>query len=55
MTIYQRLPMKDNPSWGENLTQGQCDQIKIAKCLWKLPKFDFPTKMNGFDTFTKIA
>ena len=33
----------------------QCDQIKIAKCLKKLPKNDFTRKMNGFDTFTKIA
>ena len=33
--------------------QDQCDQIKIAKCLLKLPKYDFNRKMNGFDTFTK--
>ena len=33
----------------------QCDQIKIAKCLLKLPKNDFTRKMNYFDTFTKIA
>ena len=34
---------------------GQCDQIKIAKCLKKLPKNGFTRKMNDFDTFTKIA
>ena len=33
----------------------QCDQIKIAKCLKKLPKNEFTRKMNDFDTFTKIA
>ena len=33
----------------------QCDQIKIAKCLKKLPKNDFTRKMIHFDTFTKIA
>ena len=33
----------------------QCDQIKIAKCLYKLPKNDFTRKMIDFDTFTKIA
>ena len=27
---------------------------KIAKCLEKLPKNDFTTKMIDFDTFTKI-
>ena len=32
----------------------QCDQIKIAKCLEKLPKNDFSRKMNDFDAFTKI-
>ena len=31
----------------------QCDQIKIAKCLYKLPKNDFTRKMNDFATFTK--
>ena len=33
----------------------QCDQIKIAKCLWMLPNNDFTRKMIDFDTFTKIA
>ena len=33
----------------------QCDQTKIAKCLWKLPKYDFTRNMIDFDTFTKIA
>ena len=33
----------------------QCDQIKIAKCLSKLPKNVFTRKMNDFDIFTKIA
>ena len=33
----------------------QCDQIKIAKFLKKLPKYDFIRKMNDFGTFTKIA
>ena len=28
---------------------------KIAKCLQKLPKYDFFRKMNDFGTFTKIA
>ena len=35
--------------------QEQCDQIKIAKFLQKLPKNDFTRKMNDVDTFTKIA
>ena len=33
----------------------QCDQIKNAKRLKKLPKNDFTRKMNDFDTFAKIA
>ena len=33
----------------------QCDQIKIAKCLQKLPKNDFTGKLNDFDIFIKIA
>ena len=33
----------------------QCEQIKIVKCLYKLPKNGFTRKMNDFDTFTKIA
>ena len=33
----------------------QCGQIKIAKCLSKLPKNDFIKKMNDFGTFTKNA
>jgi len=33
---------------------GQCDQIKIAKCLKKLPKNDFTIKMIDFKTFTKM-
>ena len=33
----------------------QCDQIKIAKFLQKLPKKDFTGKMLDFDNFTKIA
>ena len=33
----------------------QCDQIKIAKCLKKLPKNDFTRNIKDFDTFTKIA
>ena len=33
----------------------QCDQIKIAKFLQKLPKNDFARKMIDFGTFTKIA
>ena len=36
-------------------SSNQCDQIKIAKCLQKLPKNDFTRKMNDFDSFTKIA
>ena len=39
----------------EARTRGQCDQIKIAKFLQKLPKNDFTRKMNDVDTFTKIA
>ena len=35
--------------------RSQCDQIKIAKCLLKLPKNDLTRKMIDFDTFTKIA
>ena len=37
------------------LTKEQCDQIKIAKCLKNLPKYDLIRKMNDFGTFTKIA
>jgi len=37
------------------LSYEQCDQIKIAKCLQKLPKNDFTRKMNDFEAFTKIA
>ena len=37
------------------LCHNQCDQIKIAKCLQKLPKNDLTRKMIDFDTFTKIA
>ena len=33
----------------------QCDQIKIAKCPYKLPKNGFTRKFNDFDNFTKIA
>ena len=33
----------------------QCDQIKIAKCLKKLPQNDFTRKMIAFDTYPKIA
>ena len=33
----------------------QCDQIKFAKCLEKLPKTDFTRKIIDFDTFTIIA
>ena len=33
----------------------QCDQIKMAKCLSKLPKNDFTRKIKDFDTYTKIA
>ena len=33
----------------------QCDQKKIAKCLWKLPKNGFTLKMTDFDNFTKNA
>ena len=33
----------------------QCDQMKIAKCLSKLPKNGFSRKMIDFDTLTKIA
>ena len=36
-------------------TLDQCDQIKIAKFLQKLPKNDFARKMIDFGTFTKIA
>ena len=32
----------------------QCDQKKIAKCLKKLPKNDFPIKMTDFENFTKM-
>ena len=34
---------------------GQCDQIKIAKCLWMFAKNGFTRKMNDFDTFPKFA
>ena len=33
----------------------QCDQKKIAKCLLKLPKNDFTSKIKDVGTFTKIA
>ena len=33
----------------------QCDQIKIAKFLLKLPKNIFTRNMIDFDTFTKNA
>ena len=33
----------------------QCDQKKIAKGLWKLPKNDFIMNIIDFDIFTKIA
>ena len=33
----------------------QCDQFKIAKCLQKLPTYDFTRKIQEFDTCTKIA
>ena len=33
----------------------QCDEIKIAKCLLKLPKNYFTRKMIDFDIFAKIA
>ena len=36
-------------------TQDQCDQKKIAKCLYKLPKNDFIRKSKNIDTFTKIT
>ena len=40
--------------FGVFLSHKQFDQIKIAKCLEKLPKNDFSRKMNDFDAFTKI-
>ena len=36
------------------LTSEQCDQKKIAKCLWKLPKNYFTRETKDFDTFTKM-
>ena len=33
----------------------QCDQLKVAKCLQKLPKNDFTRKLIDFSNFTKIA
>ena len=33
----------------------QCDQFKVTKCLWQLPKNDSIRDMKDFDTFTKIA
>ena len=33
----------------KNVYSHQCDQIKIAKCLQKLPKNGFTRKMNDFD------
>ena len=39
---------------GSNVTNKQCDQIKIAKGLKKLPKYDFIRNMNDFGTFTKL-
>ena len=36
-------------------TADQYDQIKIAKCLKKLPNTGFTRKMNDYDTFTKIT
>ena len=36
-------------------SRGQCDQIKIAKCLYKLPKNGLTRKMNDFDSFTVNA
>ena len=38
-----------------HLIRKHCDQIKIDKCLSKLPKNDFNGKRNYWDTFTKIA
>ena len=32
----------------------QCDQKKIANCLYKLPENDFTRKMIDFDNFTKM-
>ena len=31
----------------------QCDQLKVAKCLSKLPKNDFTRKMKDFNTLQK--
>ena len=40
---------------GSFVSQLQCDQKKIAKCLLKLPKNDFTRKIIDFDTIIKIA
>ena len=38
-----------------SLIYHQCDQKKIAKCQWKLLKYDSTRNMKDFDNFTKIA
>ena len=46
---------KHRNEFSEMYAPDQCDQKKIAKCLYKLPKNHFTGKMIDFDTFTKIA
>ena len=62
-SFFREMDLNDN-DWPPFLQQVlsllfgylcQCDQIKIAKCLKKLPKNDITRKMLDFDTFTKIA
>ena len=67
-TMYHQVPkavrlfklsrkLKSEPKSVYNIDgkDDQCGQKKIAKCLKKLPKNDFTTKMIDFDTPTKIA
>ena len=55
LTITTYLAQATNSNTPNHLLTDQCDQIKIAKCLYKLPKNEFTRKINDFDTFTKIA
>ena len=49
------MPHVGPPPSSFRLSANQCDQIKIAKCLKKLPKNDFTRKMIDFNAFTKIG
>ena len=57
-SIFKRFDCGDNVDvefYRPNVGIVQCDQIKIAKCLFKLTINDFTRKMIDFDTITKIA